>query len=198
MRRAAALLREYDSNDDGRLTRDELVELVSRLIHSYMVLRPQHRNRGKWTKPKDDRVEPARTERLLARPFGLRRATATDCQDAMSMHLFAKVSGDRFLGLCFSWGSMFVQVVIGIISGFGPSFAGDNTAATTHAVVVAVAKLGWAAILAIFAPCACLLTNSVIATMFTVEGIAALLMVVGDEGSVETVCLLLLLTRARV
>ena len=52
--------------------------------------------RGKWVKPPGDQAEPARTERLLARPFVLLRPRSADMQDAMALNVFAQASGGGF------------------------------------------------------------------------------------------------------
>ena len=41
----------------------------------------------------------------------------------MALHLLNKASGRRFLGLGFSWFSMLVQIVTGVLSGLGPFLA---------------------------------------------------------------------------
>ena len=84
---------------------------------------PVDRFTGKWVRPSLDVAEPARTERLLARPFTVFHGCAADIQDSMALHLLNKASGRRFLGLGFSWFSMLVQIVTGVLSGLGPFLA---------------------------------------------------------------------------
>ena len=159
---AKGLLQAYDTGHDGQLSRHEFTVLLRDLVRSSMVLRPVTRMHGKWSKPPADLKEPERTERLLASPFALRRGCAADCQDSMSTNLFGNTSGTRFLGICFAWASMLVQVLCGIISGVGPYITRGTRPADAQVLLVAFVKLAWAAVLYIYAPCVCLLVNAVI------------------------------------
>lgn len=173
---AVAFIRAYDHGKDGKVDEKEFRAGLVKLLHTIAVLHPRQRMAGRWVKPPQDLVEPARTERLLAWPCSVFRSRAGDCQDAMSLNLFGKTSGKMFLGMCFAWASMFVQATCGVLSGLGPFITRDSTGATAQVLSIAGFKLGWAAILMFYSPCGCLLSNAVVAAQFLVEGGTTLLL----------------------
>jgi len=142
-------------------------------VHSFnqlTKLRPQQRLVGAWSKPEPEQKEPARTERLLARPLTILHDCSSDMQEAMLFHVFVKASGNRLVGLCFQWASMLVQVLVGVLSGLGPYIAHDTGAATAQVLAVIGIKLGWACVLLCYRPCLCGLNNAVVVTQFLLEG----------------------------
>jgi len=169
-------------------------------VHATLtLLPPQQRIAGKWAKPQADVVEPARTERLLAAPFTIFWSHGADYLDAYALCLLPKTSGDLFIGLCFQWLTMLVQVTLGIVSGLGPYITKGTVAATAQVVSVASVKLLWAASLTVYRPCACGLTNAVVAAQCLSEGTATILLLLaprateGIQTLIQTLCFLLLL-----
>ena len=153
-------------------------------------LQATQRVRGKWGKHYDDVAEPARTERLLAQPllvpFALHSARGSDCLESLALtNLNGKTSGQTLLGLMFHWSSMAVQIAVGVLSGVGPYLDEASWPATSQVGTITGIKLTWATILLCCRPCACNLTNDVVALQFMVEGSAGLALLIatinGDE-----------------
>lgn len=105
--------------------------------------------------------EPDRTERLLKQPWRVLYTRSADCQESMVLSLFAKAKGSSFLGQCFVWFSLAMQVVLGVLAGMASYFSEHGWAGNAQVVAIAVVKLCWAAVLLIFVPCSCKLTNMV-------------------------------------
>ena len=165
---------------------DPAFRLYSRLKVSVrricgLELKPTPRAQGKWTKLPEDTKEPARTERLLARPYALLREHGADCLESMSLSLLTKVSGGSFLGLAFAWISMLIQVTIGVLSGIGPYLDRGSMSALSQILSIALLKLAWVMILIFYTPCACLLSNFIVCCQFLSEGISILLLFLGDS-----------------
>ena len=184
--RATKLLRKYDKSGDGTLNETEFVLLMRQLINEKRVLRSTDRMRGSWLKPQSETSEPERTERLLSEPFGLLRGRSADCQESMSLHLMVKTSGHLGLGLGWAWATMVVQVSCAILSGVGPYLGRGTGVALAQVVGVALVKLLWAAVLLYWAPCVCLLTNTVVAMQFLSEGSSTLLVLIASGEVVAT------------
>ena len=186
LRQAQTILRAYDQKQtNGKLEESEFKEVLVKVISKMELLHPQQRMRGKWALPAEFGAEPQRTERLVVHPFRMLHANAVDAKDSMSFHLFGKTAGQSFLGMCFAWGSMAVQVALGIVSGLKPALTTGSTAATVQVLFIAFAKLGWAGVLLHYAPCLCLLTNSVVVTQFVLEGINVLMTFIAAQDGVS-------------
>ena len=69
-----------------------------------------------------------------------------------------------------------VQLSLGVASGLGPYLAHGTAAANVQLLTVAVMKLTWAAVLLLFCPCACGLTNAVVVVQCLSEGTASVLL----------------------
>ena len=67
------------------------------------------RSRSPWPHLADV-AEPARTERILTRPYSVLKPCAADYIDGMSMTLMPKSSGKYFLGMAFNWYTLLIQV----------------------------------------------------------------------------------------
>ena len=175
-RLALELLQRCSTTEDGRIDEKEFVELLGKLWAKLNWTHPKQRLVGHWAKPHADTVEPARTERILARPFTLFWRCGADCQDAMSFHILPNTSGNRFLGVTFQWFFLFIQVLLGAISGVGPYLASDSAAAINQVLSFAGVTFLWAAVLLIFQPCACRLTNALIVSQCLSEGAASVVL----------------------
>jgi hypothetical protein len=135
---------------------------------------------GKFAKPPEDVKEPDRTERILAQPYRLLRDRASDAAESMSLNLFVKASGKGLLGLTFAWCSMAIQISVAVLSGMGPYLYEGGYTAVGQMLAIALVKASWACVLILYMPCACLLSNAVIATQFLTEGVAVLILFAGD------------------
>ena len=107
-------------------------------------LRPLQRMSGRWAKPKEDMVEPARTERLLAHRFTIFRPRMSDAQESMTLGLFAKVSGASLLGLSFAWTSFALQATCGVLAGLGPHLDALGFAPLAQLFATAGMPVAWA------------------------------------------------------
>lgn len=156
--------------------------------HTPKQCRPLQRMKGKWAKPKEDLEEPARTERLLARPLGIFGLRAADCHDSMSLQLFAKASGGSFLGLSYAYIGLLIQCSVGVLSGMGPFLDVNGWSAGAQVATIAGIKLAWCAVILVCHPCACGLSNVVVALQFFSEGFSALILLLvsflASDGSV--------------
>lgn len=86
---------------------------------------------------------------------------SADCQESMMLSLFFKANGSSFIGQCFVWWSMMLQVFLGVLAGMGSYLAVNGWAGRLQVLVIAVFKLSWAALLLILMPCSCKITNAV-------------------------------------
>ena len=77
------------------------------------------RERGSFQRALDLIVEPARTERLLARPFALFRANSADAVDAFGFSLLARAGGSSGLAISFDVGVITAQLTVGLLNGIG-------------------------------------------------------------------------------
>ena len=171
---------------------DPIFRSYSRLKHSVLWLltglgirgrakpAPLQRMGGRFAKLPADMLEPERTERLLAQPFRLLRGRASDAAESMSLNLFVKASGKGLLGLTFAWCSMAIQISVAVLSGMGPYLYEGGYTAVGQMLAIALVKASWACVLILYMPCACLLSNAVIATQFLTEGVAVLILFAGD------------------
>ena len=67
------------------------------------------RMRGSFELPDDELAEPARTERLLARPCALHHATASDAFTALSQTVIGRSSGGALVGMLYDWIALTVR-----------------------------------------------------------------------------------------
>ena len=138
---------------------------------------PVHREQGVWNKPPEDLAEPARTERLLAHgalnPF---YARASDCQESMAITLMAHCTGRLLVGQLFAWCGIVLQAAMGVLCGVGPYLEPGGHGAKFQVLAVGVLKCGWAMLLALCMPHANLLMNTILALIFTCEGVSVLLL----------------------
>jgi hypothetical protein len=109
--RVAALLHTYDADSDRRLDKKEFGALLNRVLWELEMLHPVQRRQGKWTKPAEQTVEPARSERLLARPWALLPACGVDAMESMSFSMVnATCSARRPSAVLLHWCTMLLQV----------------------------------------------------------------------------------------
>lgn len=166
-----------------KLVQDPLFKLSARVQSAFPVgccakgaKHPLQRKTGGWQTDPEDTVEPARTERILARPFTVFWSKSSDGIDSMSLGLFIKVRGNSFLGLLFSWMIFAVQMVLGTLVGLAPYLGGGATGARIVMLTTFGIKSLWAVQQFLLSPCACLLSNLVLTMQLTTEclGLGAL------------------------
>ena len=86
------------------------------------------RTRGKFAKPKDDAVEPARTERILSQPWALLKPTAGDSLDAYGFSLMARAGGFIWYATSFEVTILSTQIVVGVLNGLGAALQPGSSA----------------------------------------------------------------------
>lgn len=79
------------------------------------------RSQGKFSKPKRETFEPARTERLLKRPLSLYKGNAADVLEAYQFAYFPLSAGKTSVSLFFNLIVMTAQLVMAILCGIGSS-----------------------------------------------------------------------------
>jgi hypothetical protein len=126
---AERVMTKYDASGDHQLDMREFKELLTTVVACLLRIQPLDRNQGAWALPSADSVEPARTERLLAQPFAIRRYRATDIVDQLGFHLWVRTHGRSRLGVLWCWASMMLQALLAVILGIGPYLSDSPTAA---------------------------------------------------------------------
>jgi len=186
LRAAQSVIFRYDMNNDKQISEAEFAQILQRVQSKLTLLPPQQRIAGKWAKPPADLIEPARTERILAAPFRLLRTHAADCQDAMSMTIITKTNGSgAVIGILFQWFGMCLQVSMAVLAGLGSYLAKGGAPASAQVLTIAGIKLVWAVVLVVCNPCACGLTNAVIAGQCLSEGVASILLWAASVGLID-------------
>jgi len=186
LRAARSVILRYDTNNDKQISEAEFAQIIQRVQSKLTLLPPQQRIAGKWAKPPADLIEPARTERILAAPFRLLRTHAADCQDAMSMTIITKTNGSgAVIGILFQWFGMCLQVSMAVLAGLGSYLAKGGAPASAQVLTIAGIKLVWAVVLVVCNPCACGLTNAVIAGQCLSEGVASILLWAASVGLID-------------
>jgi len=191
LRAARSVILRYDTSGDRKISEAEFAVILKHVQSKLTLLPPQQRIAGKWAKPPGDLIEPARTERILAAPFRILHTHAADCLDAQSMTIIAKTNGRAVVGILFQCVMMCMQIFLAILSGLGKYLAQGGTSASAQVLSIAAIKLVWAIVLVVCSPCACGLTNAVIAGQCLSEGVASILLwaasagLISDEGMVH-------------
>ena len=80
------------------------------------------RSRGKFVRPRDEILEPTRTERLLARPYALFQHNASDVMDAYGFALMARASGTSSASTSFEVALLSAQLLISMLNGLGVGY----------------------------------------------------------------------------
>jgi len=145
--------------------------------------RPTERMQGMWAVlrgDQPDQVEPARTERLLAHPFRLLHLAPSDSQDAMQFHLLHRTNGLTLLGLAFSWVTMLIQVLLGVLYGLGTSLQRGGLDGHVQLATIAVIKMGWGVVLITCMPNDDRLASTFLSVQFNLEGVAVLLLLLAN------------------
>jgi len=174
--RVAALLHTYDADSDRRLDEKEFGALLNRVLWELEMLHPVQRRQGKWTKPAEQTVEPARSERLLARPWALLPACGVDAMESMSFSMVnATCSARRPSAVLLHWCTMLLQVVLAVLGGMGAFFTRAGWSSPAQVVTIATIKLGWAAVLLLGQLPADGLFTTILALQFVAEGSSAVL-----------------------
>lgn len=97
------------------------------------------RKRGAFDGVEAEIKEPARTERLLARPCVILRSTASDSLDSCHLGLMSRSAGSSARATFFELGILFAQLTIGALNGLGPGLRLQPGSASAVAQLVSIA-----------------------------------------------------------
>ena len=116
-------------NDDGSVRR------ISRRSSRRMDSKPAlNRNRGAFgSSNKKETEEPARTERLLARPFVLFSRVGPDAMESIAITVLFKCRGDRAHSMAYHLTKLLAQLTVVALASCGTALAMDSVEA--HALV---------------------------------------------------------------
>ena len=138
------------------------------------------RIRGTFVRPEAETAEPARTERLLRRPYALGRANASDSLDAYGFSLMFRARGTTSGAASFEVSILTAQIAVGALNGLG---AGLRPAAgSTGAMAQMLAVLAVQALASLWVSCTrptadrCI--AMVIGTQFALEGTQTALLLI--------------------
>jgi len=135
------------SADSFREVDDPLLRLVSK-VRFRCGLAPLPRSLGEYQKSEADAAEPARTERLLALPFGLFRENSGDAYDALTLLWLSRSSGS-VVGVFYDFVFFMTSALLGIAYGL-KSVAQDHGDSGVIAQTAAVFILQTVLVLYIF------------------------------------------------
>ena len=122
--------------------------------------------------PEADTAEPARTERLLRRPFALRRARTGDAFQAHEGFLFFRVNGSSRIGVIYRLLVVLANVTFGALSGLAPLLAPGSIVAGVQTGVVCGLQLLMAGLCFIWAPDADRIISLFAGTQFLLEAVS--------------------------
>jgi hypothetical protein len=88
--------------------------------------------RGSFETPDHEAAEPARTERLLARPFALIRPVASDAHASISQVVLARGSGGTLIGMFYDWLALVVQLALAALLGIGDALEWGSSVAAAY------------------------------------------------------------------
>ena len=89
------------------------------------------------------------------------------------------------IGILFQWFGMCLQVSMAVLAGLGSYLAKGGAPASAQVLTIAGIKLVWAVVLVVCNPCACGLTNAVIAGQCLSEGVASILLWAASVGLID-------------
>jgi hypothetical protein len=112
---------------------------------------PLSREKGSFEKSDEDSEEPARTERLLARPFKLFHDNPGDAYDALSLFWLTRSSGGKAVGVFYDMVCFLVMISLGVV--FGLTGVAARHGMETHQGYAAVGlQFGLAFFIFVFVP----------------------------------------------
>lgn len=132
--------------------------------------RLRDRKAGAFALPQADVAEPARTERLLARPFAMHRARAADDFQAIEGFTLFRVNGTTCIGRYYRLLVVLANAAFGILAGLAPLLPQGSTAALAQTSTVLMIQLGMAFVCFRFAPDADRIVSLFAGTQFLLEG----------------------------
>lgn len=136
--------------------------------------------RGTFVRPEAGIVEPARTDRLLRRPYSLWRGNASDSVDAHGFSLMARARGTTSASASFEVSILTAQIAVGALNGLG---AGLGPSAGDAAILAQMLAILWIQALTSLwllctSPTADRCIAMVIGTQFALEGAQTMLLLI--------------------
>jgi len=132
------------------------------------------RSRGEWLHAEEHTAEPERTERLLARPFRLFQGNGSDALDSLRLAWFPRSAGHSLIGVTYDLLALFVQVIIGGLTGYGATLdkTDPNTLEKATIIIITTFCIQYSASLYIFklGPSADRIDNVLTGSQFFLEG----------------------------
>ena len=101
------------------------------------------RLRGAFIRVRTENEEPARTERLLARPYSLARKVPSDALDACHIGLLSRAGGHSWRAAYFEVAILIAQLTVGALNGLGPGLGllPGSAASVAQLVVIACVQV---------------------------------------------------------
>lgn len=134
-----------------------------------------NRPSGAFAVAADGLVEPARTERILERPFAIWRDNPMDAYHQRLGFIFFRVSGNSRVGVAFRLLVLLTNMTIGVLGGLSPLLAAPDTDwswQAAQAVCILSLQLAMAIICFCFLPDADKIFSIFAGTQFLVEGLS--------------------------
>jgi len=161
---------------------DPLFRLVSR-VRFFFCKRcgPQKalmdRPRGEFMRPWDQVEEPARTERILARPFVLYKDNVTDAIDSMKLLMMNRASGFTFRGVSYDLFTFCAQLLVAILTGLAPVIPVGSPSAMMQMFAVLFVQWFSAAYIGLLQPSVDRFDALIQCAQFSVEGTMTLMLI---------------------
>jgi hypothetical protein len=143
----------HEKADVAAEIEDPMMRLVSKLRRctAGMCANPMSREKGSFEKSDEDSEEPARTERLLARPFKVFHDNPGDAYDALSLFWLTRSSGGRAVGVFYDMICFLVMISLGVVLGL-EEVASDHAMEKHQGWAVVGLQIGLAFFIFVFVP----------------------------------------------
>lgn len=148
-----------------------------------------HRDRrsGAWAvaEAEDDSKEPARTERILASAFALRRTKPVDAFHSREGFFMFRVNGGYGVGRWFRLVALTVNMLFGVLSGLQPLLGPGSWPAIAQTSLVLSLQLAMACLCFRFLPDADRIISRFAASQFLLEGLSTTVLLAASFGEGE-------------
>lgn len=144
------------------------------------------RMQGKFSKPKEWTEEPARTERLLAKPLQPQHSNPADIIDAYQMTYFAMANGRLPITPYVNHFQMTTQLTIAVLSGLGSAISEGSSHATLQVAAIASFQAVFALYCLAFFPTCDKADSAMFGLQFLLEGVRTFLLLVATQQVLPT------------
>lgn len=125
-------------------------------------------------------VEPARTHRLLSRPFRCFQSEPEDALDALRLVWMSRATGKSFHGIFYDIFMFTAMMAISSLNGLAPALQSDTAGAMTQAVFILVLQWLFVVYMFFLRPSVDRLDNAMITLQFAFEGAQTLLRILSS------------------